>query len=127
MSRRHRQSPVVPIVFLLLVFGRSAFRFSYRTVRAIVRSVTSGVSISLHRLLEPSSILGSVAIGVIIGLIFYYIHFRKKSREEAAETDTEEEEDEAPAAPFCPPIMTNTAPDSDGEDYVPPTYRQSGS
>ena len=56
MSRRHRQSPLVPIVFLLLVFGRSAFRFSYRTVRAIVRSVTSGVSINLHKLLEPSSI-----------------------------------------------------------------------
>ena len=126
MSRRHRQSPVVPIVFLLLVFGRSAFKFSYRTVRAIVRSVTSGVSINLHKLLEPSSILGSVAIGVIIGLVFYYIRYRKKSREEAADAEAEIEEEEQ-AEPFCPPIMTNTAPDSDGEDYVPPTYRQSGS
>lgn len=126
MSRRHRQNPVVPIVFLLLVFGRSAFRFSYRTVRAIVRSVTSGVSISLHKLLEPSSILGSVAIGVIIGLVFYYIRYRKKSREEAAEADTEDEEDEQ-AEPFCPPIITNTAADSSEEVYNPPMYRRSGS
>ena len=126
MSRRHRQSPVVPIVFLLLVFGRSAFRFSYRTVRAIVRSVTSGVSINLHKLLEPSSILGSVAIGVIIGLVFYYIRYRKKSREEDADAEAEIEEEEQ-AEPFCPPIMTNTAADSSEEDYNPPTYRRSGS
>ena len=126
MSRRHRQSPVVPIVFLLLVFGRSAFRFSYRTVRAIVRSVTSGASINLHKLLEPSSILGSVAIGVIIGLVFYYIRYRKKSREEAADAEAEIEEEEQ-AEPFCPPIMTNTAADSSEEDYNPPMYRRSGS
>ena len=126
MSRRHRQSPLVPIVFLLLVFGRSAFRFSYRTVRAIVRSVTSGVSINLHKLLEPSSILGSVAIGVIIGLVFYYIRYRKKSREEAADAEAEIEEEEQ-AEPFCPPIMTNTAADSSEEDYNPPMYRRSGS
>ena len=126
MSRRHRQSPLVPIVFLLLVFGRSAFRFSYRTVRAIVRSVTSGVSINLHKLLEPSSILGSVAIGVIIGLVFYYIRYRKKSREEDADAEAEIEEEEQ-AEPFCPPIMTNTAADSSEEDYNPPMYRRSGS
>ena len=126
MSRRHRQSPVVPIVFLLLVFGRSAVKFSYRTVRAIVRSVTGGVSINLHKLLEPSSILGSVAIGVIIGLVFYYIRYRKKSREEAADAEAEIEEEEQ-AEPFCPPIMTNTAADSSEEDYNPPMYRRSGS
>ena len=127
MSRKRRQNPVIPILFLLLIFGQSAVRFSIQTVNEIVRAVTTGVSIGLDKFFDRSSAFGGIALGVIIGLVFYYRRFRKKSREQDPEEDPEEDGDETENTPFCPPIMDMTESGTTDDEYVPPMYHRSGS
>ena len=116
----------IPIVVLALIFGRPAIRLALRIARAIFRSVTTGISLGADRLFDRSSILGSIAIGVIIGLVFYYRRIRKQDKEadEAENEDIDEEEE--PEAPFCPPIMTTSESAGTDDDYVPPMYHTSG-
>lgn len=118
---------IIPIIALALIFGRPAIRFAVRIARAVFRSITTGISLGADRLFDKSSIWGSIAIGVIIGLVFYYRRIRKQKTETIEDRTEEDEEDEMPEAPFCPPIMTSTASENSSDDYVPPMYHSTNS
>ena len=118
---------IIPIVFLALIFGGPAVRFALRIARSVFRAVTSGISLGADMLFDKSSIFGSIAIGVIIGLVFYYRRRRNPSAAADEDEADEDREDEEPEAPFCPPIMTSSATESTDSDYVPPMYHSSGS
>ena len=117
---------IVPIIFLALIFGGPAARLAIRIARSVFRGITSGLSFGVDMLFDRTSILGSIAIGTIIGLVYYYRRRKQNATADEAEAEDTEEEEE-PEAPFCPPIMTSTAAESTDSDYVPPMYHSSGS
>ena len=127
-GKRSRFNPgsLIPIAFFAILFGPSAIRFAIRIARTIFRAVTSGLTFGMDMLFDRSSIFGSVAIGVMIGLVVYYRRRKNRAAEEEEDEFADEEEDREPEAPFCPPIMTSTASDTSDDDYVPPMYHSSG-